>query len=209
LRASEGGILRDSLAMQQPSIDEILSAAFAQSGNRDFATQLMLVDLNSYLPGDILTKVDRMSMAPSLEARVPLLDHVLIEFAVSLPSSFKFRDGVGKWLLRRAIEGTVPSSVLDRPKQGFGVPLGRWFRRELSHRIDELLSPSSKIYEYFDPARVKAIVLEHRARRRDHSGVVWRLMLLDLWFKALARGTIARPVEPRDFLADYLDRATK
>jgi asparagine synthase (glutamine-hydrolysing) len=209
LRASEGGVLRDSLAMQQPAIDEILNSAFAQSGDRDFATQLMLVDLNSYLPGDILTKVDRMSMAPSLEARVPLLDHVVIEFAVSLPSSMKFRDGVGKWLLRRAIEGTVPDSVLNRPKQGFGVPLGRWFRRELSHRLDELLAPSSRIYEYFDPARVKSVILEHRARRRDHSGVVWRLMLLDLWLKALARGAIARPVEPRDFLAEYLDRASR
>ena len=200
--------MRDEIAERQPTIDQVLEDVFNKTGARDFTTQLMVVDLLSYLPGDILTKVDRMSMAPSLEARVPLLDHVVIEFAVSLPSSLKMRDGVGKWLLRRAIEGTVPDTVLTRPKQGFGVPLGRWFRRELSHRIDQLLSPSSAIYEFYDPARVRGIVTEHRAHRRDHSGTIWRLMLLDLWLRALARGTIARAVEPRDFLAEYLDRAT-
>ena len=208
VRASEGGVMRDEIAARHPTIDQILEDVFNKSGARDFTTQLMVVDLLSYLPGDILTKVDRMSMAPSLEARVPLLDHVVVEFAVSLPSSLKVRDGVGKWLLRRAIQGTVPDSVLTRPKQGFGVPLSRWFRRELSHRIDQLLSPSSTIYEFYDPARVRGIVTEHRAHRRDHSGTIWRLMLLDLWLRALARGTIARAVEPRDFLAEYLDRAT-
>ncbi|HEV8364225.1 MAG TPA: asparagine synthase (glutamine-hydrolyzing) [Gemmatimonadaceae bacterium] len=208
VRASEGGVMRDEIAARHPTIDQILEDVFNKTGARDFTTQLMVVDLLSYLPGDILTKVDRMSMAPSLEARVPLLDHVVIEFAVSLPPSLKMRDGVGKWLLRRAIQGTVPDTVLTRPKQGFGVPLSRWFRRELSHRIDQLLSPSSTIYEFYDPARVRGIVTEHRAHRRDHSGTIWRLMLLDLWLRALARGTIARAVEPRDFLAEYLDRAT-
>jgi asparagine synthase (glutamine-hydrolysing) len=208
VRASEGGVMRDEIAARHPTIDQILEDVFNKTGARDFTTQLMVVDLLSYLPGDILTKVDRMSMAPSLEARVPLLDHVVIEFAVSLPPSLKMRGGVGKWLLRRSIEGTVPDTVLTRPKQGFGVPLGRWFRRELSHRIDQLLSPASTIYEFYDPARVRGIVTEHRAHRRDHSQTIWRLMLLDLWLRALARGTIARAVEPRDFLAEYLDRAT-
>ncbi|MGH7695438.1 MAG: asparagine synthase (glutamine-hydrolyzing) [Gemmatimonadaceae bacterium] len=208
VRSSEGGVMRDEIAARHPTVDQILDDVFNKTAARDFTTQLMVVDLLSYLPGDILTKVDRMSMAPSLEARVPLLDHGVIEFAVSLPSSLKMRDGVGKWLLRRAIQGTVPDTVLSRPKQGFGVPLSRWFRRELSHRIDQLLSPSSTIYEFYDPARVRGIITEHRAHRRDHSGTIWRLMLLDLWLRALARGTLARAVEPRDFLAAYLDRAT-
>ena len=209
VRREEGGVMRAEIGARHPAIDQVLDDVFDRSGARDFATQLMIVDLMSYLPGDILTKVDRMSMAPSLEARVPLLDHKVIEFAVALPTTLKVRGGEGKYLLRRAIEGTVPDSVLTRPKQGFGVPLGRWFRRELSHRLDQLLSPSSAIYEYFDPARVRGMVTEHRAHRRDHSGVIWRLMLLDLWLRALSRGTLARAVEPRDFLADYLDRASR
>ncbi|MGQ0539514.1 MAG: asparagine synthase (glutamine-hydrolyzing) [Gemmatimonadaceae bacterium] len=208
-RPDEGGLLRRELAARHPSLDELLDDLFERSAARDFPTQLMLVDLMSYLPGDILTKVDRMSMAPSLEARVPLLDHVVVEFAVSLPASLKFRDGAGKWLLRRAIEGTVPASVLTRPKQGFGVPLGRWFRRELTHRLDALLSPGSAIYEYVDQASVRGIVREHRARRRDHSSNLWRLMVLDLWLHALANGTIQRPVSPRDLLTEYLARASR
>jgi asparagine synthase (glutamine-hydrolysing) len=207
MRRDEGGLLRPELAARQPDVNELLDELFAQCGARDFATQLMLVDFMSYLPGDILTKVDRMSMAPSLEARVPLLDHVLIEFAISLPAALKFRNGNGKYLLRRAIEGSVPDTVLSRPKQGFGVPLGRWFRRELSHRLDHLLSPGSAIYEFVEPAAVRHITREHRARRRDHSTTLWRLLVLDLWLGALARGVIARPVEPRDSLMEYVTRA--
>lgn len=209
VRTEEGGVMRDELAARHPTIDQLLDDVFNRAGARDFATQLTVVDLMSYLPGDILTKVDRMSMAPSLEARVPLLDHLVIEFAVSLPSTLKMRDGVGKWILRRAIEGTVPETVLTRPKQGFGVPLGSWFRRELSHRLDHLLSPASRVFEYFDPRRVRALVTEHRARRRDHSFILWRILVLDLWLVALSRGTLARAVEPRDVLADYLARASQ
>ena len=88
--------------------DQVLDRVVRRAAERDFMTQLMIVDMQSYLPGDILTKVDRMSMAHSLEARVPLLDHVLAEFALSLPARLKLRDGVGKWVLRRAIRRSVP-----------------------------------------------------------------------------------------------------
>jgi asparagine synthase (glutamine-hydrolysing) len=153
----------------------------------------MLVDIQSYLPGDILTKVDRMSMAVSLEARVPLLDHHVVEFAVSLPSALKMRGGEGKWVLRQAIRDLVPPIVLTKPKQGFGVPLRKWFRRELRHRVDALLRPDSPIYEYVDPAAVARVTAEHRAGRRDHSPTIWRLLVLDTWLGGLEAGAIARP----------------
>jgi asparagine synthase (glutamine-hydrolysing) len=192
---SEGGVLRTELASQVPPLDEVFAQYFdeATAHKRDFATQLMLVDALSYLPDDILTKVDRMSMAPSLEARVPLLDHVVAEFAFGLPSSLKLRHGESKWLLRRMIEGTVPQTVLTRSKMGFGVPLGRWFRNELSYRITALRDPRSAIYEWVDHAAVNRVISEHMVRRRDHTAQLWRLLVLSLWLHALARGEIARP----------------
>src|SRR6185503_6587686 len=114
----DGGAVRDDVAALLPSFESLLSPWFdeAQAAGRDFLAQMTLVDMLTYLPGDILTKVDRASMAASLEARVPLLDHTLIEFAVSLPSAMKLRDGQGKWILRRAVKDLVPPEVLTKPK---------------------------------------------------------------------------------------------
>jgi asparagine synthase (glutamine-hydrolysing) len=196
LDVAEGGVARADLAGTSPALDALMAHWFDESAGRDFATQMMLVDMLSYLPGDILTKVDRMSMAASLEARVPLLDHRVIEFAVALPSHLKIQDGTGKWLLRRAIEGIVPPAVLQRPKQGFGVPLGRWFRRDLRHRVAALLKPSCAIYEYTDHAAVRRLAAEHAIGRRDHNQIIWRLVVLDLWLGCLARGDLVRPFEP-------------
>jgi asparagine synthase (glutamine-hydrolysing) len=134
-------------------------------------------------------------MRVSLEARVPLLDHVLAEFALGLPSALKLRDGTGKWLLRQAIEGLVPPIVLTKPKQGFGVPLERWFAGPLRHRIDGLLRPASPISEYVDREAVVRLHTEHLQGRRDHHMMLWRLLVLDLW---LSGG----PVPPAPDLRD-------
>jgi asparagine synthase (glutamine-hydrolysing) len=192
LSPGEGGVARADLSPAS-DFEDLLDPLFAQAGERDFATQMMLVDIMSYLPGDILTKVDRMSMATSLEARVPLLGSDLVEFAVSVPSSLKMRNGTGKWLLREAVKDLVPARVLQKPKQGFGVPLGSWFRGKLSHRVDALLRKDSPIYEFVDATAVHTLVMEHRLRRRDHSSMVWRLMALDLWLGFLDGGELAKP----------------
>ena len=194
LHPSDGGVARTDLANTM-AFDDLLDPLFDRANDRDFATQMMLVDIMSYLPGDILTKVDRTTMATSLEARVPLLGSDLVEFAVSVPSRLKMRDGTGKWLLRKAIEGLVPPRVLEKPKKGFSVPLGAWFRGELAHRVEALLRPDSPIYEYVDAAAVRGIVWEHRCGRRDHSAMMWRLMALDLWLGFLDAGDLGRPTE--------------
>ena len=188
--AHEGGVLR--VTPSGLELDRILDRWFNEAGDRDFLTQMTLVDIASYLPGDILTKVDRASMSVSLEARVPLLDHPLVEFAVGLPGRLKRRNGKGKWILREAIKGLVPDSVFHQPKRGFGVPLGRWFRQELSHRLETLLRPDRSVYEYVDRDSVARLVREHRAGRRDHSQMLWRVLVLDLWLEALARGELAQ-----------------
>jgi asparagine synthase (glutamine-hydrolysing) len=193
LAAAEGGIARAPLAALGLSLDALLAPWFEEAAERDFATQMTLVDLLTYLPGDILTKVDRASMAVSLEARVPLLDHHLIEFAVSLPSRLKMRDGTGKWILREAIRGLVPDEVLTRPKQGFALPLARWLRGELRHRVDSLLRPDARVHEFVDPGALRRIALEHRIGRRDHSATIWRVLVLEVWLAALGRGQLAEP----------------
>ncbi len=200
LAAGEGGVALDRVAARIPGFDHLLDSWFDQFGSRDFATQLMMVDLETYLPGDILTKVDRMSMAVSLEARVPILDHEVVEFAMSLPSALKMRSGGGKWILRQAIRGLVPDSVLEKPKQGFAVPLDHWFRGPLQHRLRALSGQNARIHQWIDSAAVSRMVSEHMAGRRDHQGTLWRLVVLEGWLSALAAGDLAGPQHVHDLL---------
>jgi len=193
LPLQDGGFARANLAAEAGDFEDLLRPLFEESAIRDFPTQMMLADIMSYLPGDILTKVDRTTMATSLEARVPLLDHKLVEFAVSLPSGLKMRDGTGKWLLRRAVTDLVPPHVLQKPKKGFSLPIGRWFRGELRHRVDALCQANGRINEYVDPNAVRRLASEHLSGRRDHSGIIWRLIVLDLWFGFLEAGELAQP----------------
>lgn len=196
LGRAEGGVLGDVTGSRYADLDTLLERHFQSASARDFVTQMTLVDMRTYLPGDILTKVDRTTMSVSLEARVPLLDHHLIEFAVQLPARFKYRDGIGKWLLREAIKPLVPSEVLSRPKQGFAVPLARWFRNELRYRLDDLLRTDAALYEFADPASVRRLVTEHVSGRRDHSHMLWRLLAFELWMTNLKRGELGRPTGP-------------
>lgn len=191
--ANEGGVLRRELAETAGAFDTVLDRWFEGCEDRDFPSQLMLVDLQSYLPGDILAKVDRTSMASSLEARVPLLDHRFAEFAMSLPSSLKMRGGVGKWIFREAIRDRVPDIVLSHPKRGFTVPLTDWFRGPLSYRLDALLAPGARVGEYVDPVPLRRVVDEHRTGKRGHAGLLWRILALELWLDGLSRGLLKRP----------------
>jgi asparagine synthase (glutamine-hydrolysing) len=124
-----------------------------------------------------------MTMAVSLEARVPLLDHPLVEFAVSLPSALKLRDGTGKWIFREAIRDLVPPSVLEKPKQGFAVPLAGWFRGPLRYRLDSLAADDAPVLEFAERGVVARLRAEHLSGRRDQSATLWRLLALDLWLR--------------------------
>ena len=190
--AADGGIVAESVARAIGPMGNLLDSEFAAAGGRDFATQMTLVDIATYLPGDILTKVDRASMAVSLEARVPLLDTPLVEFALALPARLKFRGGRGKHVFRQAIESIVPASVLTRPKHGFGIPLDRWFRGPLAHRIAELTHRDAAVRRYTDPSGLERVVREHQRGRRDHSAMLFRLLVLELWMGHLDSGKLAR-----------------
>jgi asparagine synthase (glutamine-hydrolysing) len=148
----------------------------------DYISTLQYLDIRTYLPEDILTKVDRASMLVSLEARVPLLDHVLMEFVATMPSGLKLRNGIGKQVLKRAMAGDLPPEVLERRKMGFGVPFGKWFRHELAdYTRDVLLSRRARERGLFDLAAVSRLLDEHRAARRDRSSQIWSLLCLEEW----------------------------
>ncbi len=146
--------------------------------------RLLYLDSKTYLPGDILTKVDRMTMANSLEARVPLLDHELIELVAKMPSSLKLKNGEPKYILKKAMEGIVPDEILYREKQGFGVPIGEWINDQLRDRINDDLADTRTINRgYFNREYIATLLTEHSSGRRDHSNVLWMLWMLELWFR--------------------------
>jgi asparagine synthase (glutamine-hydrolysing) len=144
----------------------------------------MRFDTDTYLPEDVLTKVDRMSMAHSIESRVPLLDNEVVAFASTLPASLKIRTGRRKHILKEVAATLLPQEVLNRPKQGFGVPLELWFRGNLRELFsDTLLSPPSLQRGYFQPAFVRRIVDEHVSGMRDHSLRLWQLVVFERWHR--------------------------
>jgi asparagine synthase (glutamine-hydrolysing) len=146
---------------------------------------LLYLDSKTYLPGDILTKVDRMSMAHSIEAREPLLDHKLIEFVQTIPASLKLRGSVGKHILKSAMRGLIPDEIINRQKQGFGVPIRRWFNNELRELLyDTLTDCRTRQRGYFNQKAVEEILEEHRRERRDNSTHLWGLLTLELWHRA-------------------------
>ena len=193
LRIAEGGIARADQPGGMKAIADQLHNLIPSELTDDFAAAMMQIDLQSYLPGDILTKVDRTSMAVSLEARVPLLDFDLVDFALQIPGNQRVTVTESKRLFRRAIKGIAPDSVLSRPKRGFEIPLGRWFRGPLKHRIEALRNPSDELSLYVDKAAVVRLVSEHMIGRRDHSSMLWRLIVLDSWFTMLGQGHLGHP----------------
>lgn len=139
-------------------------------------------DIHSYLLDDILVKLDRMSMAASIEGRAPLLDHRVVEFAVRLPVSMRVRDGRGKHLLRQVARRWLPSSVLDKPKQGFGIPLPEWFRAGLgSMAADVFASRRFRERGWVQAEAVDALLRSHRQRSADHAETLWQVLCLELW----------------------------
>ena len=147
-------------------------------------SRMMRFDFETYLPEDVLTKVDRMSMAHSIESRVPLLDNNVIDFAATLPARFKIRDGRRKHVLKAALETVVPASILSRRKQGFGIPLGTWFRGGLTDVFSDVLdAPATRQRGYFEPAFVKRLLREHMSGDRDHTLRLWQLLVFELWHR--------------------------
>jgi asparagine synthase (glutamine-hydrolysing) len=158
--------------------------AYAACRSSDWLDRTMYVDFKTYLVDDILTKVDKMSMAVSLEARVPLLDHRLLEFAATVPSSLKLRGRTSKYLLRRVLERRVPRAILERRKRGFEAPISEWLRGPLSSLTADLLLDGRLTGRgVFRSREVERLWHEHRSGRANHPHRIWQLLMLELWFR--------------------------
>ena len=152
----------------------------------DPLSKIQYIDMKTYLPGDILTKVDRASMAHSLEVRVPLLDADFVSWACSIPSELKLRGRQGKYVFKKALEGTVPDSILYREKMGFAVPLSSWFRGPLQKTVEErLLGSAMRDAGIFDIDYVSSLIKQHTSGARDHSPPIWALLVFDGFLRSL------------------------
>jgi asparagine synthase (glutamine-hydrolysing) len=190
-------VLQPDQAATDPA--SLLRQAWAKASRRDAVTQAMVGDLLTYLPGDLLAKVDMASMAQSLECRGPFLDHRVVELAAAMPldRKLRLRPGRSKVVLKRAFADVLPKSIRTRRKMGFGVPVGRWFQNELKEELREILLDRSALGRgLFLPDSVRNLVAEHVEGRREHGHRLWALVMLELWFRNHIDGSSKRP-EPK------------
>ena len=163
---------------------EVFSRHAAKANTEDPLALIQYIDTHTYLVGDINTKVDRASMAHSLEVREPLMDHEIVEWLATLPSSLKIRGGESKFLLKKAMEPNLPNDIMYRPKMGFAVPLARWFKGPLRARVrGALLSGPLAESGWFDPAVVRQIIEQHESGARDHNTPLWTLLMYDAFLR--------------------------
>ena len=157
----------------------------------DLLTRLQIYDAATYLPDDILQKVDRAAMAVSLEVRPPLLDHRVVEFALTLPQRLKLRDGETKWLLRRVLDRHVPRTLVERPKMGFAVPLAQWLRGPLRDWAEDLLNPQRLGDGMLDAAAAQRLWRDHLDGRANRAYALWTILMFEAWRRRWAHGIAA------------------
>jgi asparagine synthase (glutamine-hydrolysing) len=181
----------------------VMEGPWRESGAASVVDRMLDVDVQTYLPDDLLVKMDIATMASSLEARSPLLDHELMQFAASLPPELKVRGRDTKVVLRAALRGWIPDQILDAPKRGFRLPLGDWFRGELrGFARDVLLDRRAIGRGYFREGYVRELLDRHAANVQDHSQGIWTLLMFELWHQEFVdRGPGPGPAQARSATA--------
>lgn len=179
-------VLQDSHMKRIKSMRQLWSSKATELSIIDY---MLALDLSWYLPDDLMYKTDIASMANSVEARCPFLDHKFLEFSASIPPQWKVRRGTGKYILKRALEGFLPPETIYRKKMGFTVPLHQWFRKELRDlSYDLLLSPNSLCGNFFRISYIEKMLEEHQAYKNDHGRRLWALVMLEMWAKTHLKG---------------------
>jgi asparagine synthase (glutamine-hydrolysing) len=171
---------------------DVITGPWSRASGRDVVDKMLEVEINTYLPGDLIPKIDIATMAHALEARSPLLDHQLMELAASIPPELKIRGRQKKWILREAMRGWLPDEILDRPKQGFSVPVGDWFRHDLrSLAHDVLLDPQSLARGYFRPDAIRSMLDRHLQGADQETKPLWALFMFELWHREFVDSSTA------------------
>lgn len=166
----------------------VMKAYFDRTQDWHPLSRIQYVDIKTYLVDDILTKVDRASMAHSLEVRVPLLDHEVMEYAAHIPAPYKLRRGEGKYIFKKALSGLIPPEILHRPKMGFRLPMTRWLRTDLKVMFEErVLANGAFIADFFDLARIRQWWAQHQRGTRDYATHLWALLVLESWGRRFMR----------------------
>ena len=179
------GMFKDALVSSD--VYQPVRSALSRYGHSDLLNRQLYADLAVYLADDILVKVDRMSMATSLETRAPLLDADVMELAFSMPGDLKIRGGQRKYILKQSLRDLLPDAIIDRRKEGFSIPMKNWLRRELAPMMEQLLAPERlRSRGLVDPAEVRRLMDEHRAGRANHAHVLFSLMVFERWAEEFA-----------------------
>jgi asparagine synthase (glutamine-hydrolysing) len=183
--AERDALLRERVAQA----DDTLARGFAQSRSQDPLRRLMDVDLATQLPEDLLMLTDKMSMAVSLECRVPLLDQRLVKLAAGMPAGLRIRGGELKYVMKKAMQGIVPDQIINRAKRGFGAPIGAWFKAELAGFLREILSEATLTRRgLLDPQAVARLIREHESQEADRTDHLLALVNLEIWCRMYLDG---------------------
>lgn len=173
---------KSALAGYNPA--DITTDLYQSADTDNHLSKILYTDIKTYLPGDILVKVDRMSMANSLETRAPILDYRVVEYAATIPANLKLRDKESKYILKKTMERLLTDETLYRKKMGFSVPLANWFRSEIKPIAEKkLLSNDNGLSQFFKPAEVKTIWQQHQSGERDYSSELWSMLAFELWWE--------------------------
>jgi asparagine synthase (glutamine-hydrolysing) len=197
-------LLPDTTAHEDPYGE--LARIHARCTNRDSLSRMSYVDLQTWMPDDLLLKADRMTMAHGLELRVPFLDHVLVEFAARLPAKLKIRGTTQKYLLKRLVGPMLPPAVVHQSKRGFSMPTKAWFRSSLQGFVRETLLGDSPCLDYFPAKEIERILQSHT--HRDRSSQIYALLVFDQWVRTFIRGRSARTAAIGGTLAAWLPSLT-